>query len=301
MKYNALLIACLLVAPAWAQPDHRHPPHRQAHDAEPLPEPRVEIVVRDSYRYVLSNGLPDHTTGQFPKRGNPHTITAQDYRYRMPAAPEARESPLALAFMPFGVAINGVPFDPGAAEFWDPDSTRRARRPVTDGIWQYEALSGHINLGLDHHHAHVQPSGAYHYHGLPTGLIENLRQQQTQPGMIHVGFAADGYPIYASFGYADPNDPETELITLRPSYQLKQGHRPAGQQGPGGRYDGTFVQDYEFVPGSGDLDECNGRFGITHEFPQGTYYYVLTDTFPFIPRAFRATPDSSFMRRRAPR
>ena len=41
----------------------------------------------------------------------------------------------------------------------------------------------------------------------------------------------------------------------------------------------------------GDLDETNGRFGATPEFPNGTYHYVLTDAFPFIPRAWRGTPE----------
>ena len=45
-----------------------------------------------------------------------------------------------LGMNPFGVAINGVPFDPGAAEWWNND-------PASG--WQYEALSGKINLGMD--------------------------------------------------------------------------------------------------------------------------------------------------------
>ena len=69
---------------------------------------------------------------------------------------------------------------------------------------------------------------------------------------------------------------------------------------PGGTFDGTFVDDYEYIAGSGDLDECNGREGVTPEYPEGTYYYVLTDTFPFIPRSYRGTPDRSFERRGAP-
>lgn len=54
------------------------------------------------------------------------------------------------------------------------------------------------------------------------------------------------------------------------------------------------MQDWTYVAGAGDLDECNGRFGVTPEHPEGTYYYVVTDTFPFVPRLFRGTPDPSF-------
>ncbi|MBK8204496.1 MAG: YHYH protein [Bdellovibrionales bacterium] len=48
------------------------------------------------------------------------------------------------------------------------------------------------------------------------------------------------------------------------------------------------------MSGLGDLDECNGRFSITPEFPDGIYHYFITSEFPFIPRSYRGTPDSSF-------
>ena len=45
-----------------------------------------------------------------------------------------------------------------------------------------------------------------------------------------------------------------------------------------GKYDGAFKEDYIFVEGSGDLDECNGKF------VNGIYKYFATETFPFFPR-----------------
>ncbi|HAA22158.1 MAG TPA: hypothetical protein DCP28_26600, partial [Cytophagales bacterium] len=62
----------------------------------------------------------------------------------------------------------------------------------------------------------------------------------------------------------------------------------------GGDYDGTYIQDFEYVQGLGDLDECNGRFGKTPEYPEGTYYYVLTADFPVIPACFVGTPSEDF-------
>ena len=50
---------------------------------------------------------------------------------------------------------------------------------------------------------------------------------------------------------------------------------------------GAFTQDYEYVEGLGDLDECNGRFGATPEFPNGIYYYVVSDDFPFFTRCLK--------------
>src|SRR5581483_1753518 len=78
------------------------------------------------------------------------------------------------------------------------------------------------------------------------------------------------------------------------SYQLRPGERPANS--PSGTYDGTFTEDYIFVPGSGDLDECNGRNGVTPDFPEGTYAYFITMQFPLISRCFKGTPDQSFVK-----
>jgi hypothetical protein len=81
---------------------------------------------------------------------------------------------------------------------------------------------------------------------------------------------------------------------MKSSWQLKKGARDGG---PGGDFDGRFTADYEFVSGSGDLDECNGRFGGTPEFPRGTYYYCITEEFPQLARSWRGTPDASFFKR----
>jgi hypothetical protein len=175
-------------------------------------------------------------------------------------------------------------FDPGTAEFWN-----------NDPRWTYEALTGMMvsrgSLGIDSNFAHVQPTGAYHYHGLPMGLLERLGYRSK---MVLVGYAADGYPIYGPYCYTNANDQRSGLKMLKSSYRLKSGSRSSGNNGPGGIYDGSFAQDYEYVKGLGDLDEYNGRTGVTPEYPEGTFYYVLTDKWPFIPRIFRGTPDSTF-------
>lgn len=169
------------------------------------------------------------------------------------------------------------------------------------GAWNYDALAiGFLPLSLDDNHAHVQPTGKYHYHGVPTGLLESLSQHTHDDHahahadtMIQIGWAFDGFPIYGPLGYADPTDPTSDLVQLKPSYQLRSGTRPEPPQGPGGAYNGLFGNDWEYVEGVGDLDEANGRFGVTSEFPDGTYYYVVTETFPGIPRYWRGQPDPS--------
>ena len=39
---------------------------------------------------------------------------------------------------------------------------------------------------------------------------------------------------------------------------------------------GTYIEDYEYVEGLGDLDQYNGRFCVTPEYPLGVYAYFCT-------------------------
>lgn len=229
----------------------------------------VHIRQGGGYRYIQSNGIPDHAPGQFPNAGNPNTLAAKNYTFRVPLNPVFSGRAAAYGHHLFGVALNGVPFDPATVEYWNNDR---------NSGWNYEALSGQINLGLDHNHAHVQPDGAYHYHGVPEKFLK-----ANTPGQL-VGYAADGFPIYYD-------------SRVRSSYRLKQGTRPSG---PRGRYDGTFVEDYKYAAGTGDLDECNGRVGATSEYPRGIYHYYLTSEFPFIPRCLKGPSDSSFKKQQGP-
>ena len=52
---------------------------------------------------------------------------------------------------------------------------------------------------------------------------------------------------------------------------------------------GTLTQDYEYVAGLGDLDECNGRTGVTPEFPGGIYHYYVTEGYPYIQRCVKGS------------
>lgn len=263
--------------------------------AEPTTPNSIQITVEGDARVIRANGIPAHKTGRFPNAGNPNPIQPQRYEYRIPARPQIAERIVPLSMQSFGIAVNGVPFDPGAAEFY---LGRRGSK------WQYEPLSGAVALGIDASHAHVQPTGAYHYHGLPTDLLSSLNLKADAHSPL-VGWAADGFPIYAVFGYSDPKDARSPIRPLTSSYRLKKGARPGAAdphgEEPGGEYDGTFVADYEYDAGSGDLDECNGRFTITPDFPDGSYAYFLTEGWPVIPRHYRGTPSEDFVRRGPPR
>lgn len=289
MRSPILAIALSVVASgALAHGEHDTGSHHHSHSSRGglIPSAaaaaRIEIDERGGYRYVRADGRADHATGQFPNRGNPHAIATQAYSFRVPLKPvrAAQRTPY-VPRMIFGVAINGVVFDPGTAEYWNNDRASG---------WMIEALSGSVPLGIDRNNAHVQPDGAYHYHGLPLGLVEKLPYRE-RPALI--GWAADGFPMYAHWGYRVATNAVSGMVELKSSYRLKSGAREGG---PGGRPDGTYTRDYEYVAGSGDLDECNGREGATPEFPNGTYHYVVTTTFPFVPRCYVGTPDPGFMK-----
>ena len=274
---NLILLGAVLPVCALAQVGDSRPSTATA----TLGKNKVTITVSGGERLIVANGLPDHSTGQFPGRGNPNRISEQNYNFHLWTAPKVADHPSPANGAWFGVALNGVPFDPGTAEFWNGEHA-----------WSYEARSGFIDLGLDSNNAHVQPNGSYHYHGLPTGLIAKLGGDGKK--MLLVGYAADGFPIYTSYAHRVATNATSPLIKMRSSWQLKSGVRPGG---PRGKYDGRFTADYEFVKGSGDLDECNGRLGVTPEYPKGTYYYCITDEFPQLGRFWRGTPDASFRKR----
>lgn len=247
--------------------------------------------IGDTYYYIKSNGLPDHTTGAFPNSNCPGPILPQAGNFRIAKAPKLAPVTTPLNGWLFGIGVNGVAFDPTGPFY----------KGTAQTGWTFEVMTAiaRPTLGLDFNNAHIQPSGEYHYHGMPVGLVGRLeleRQRRAEaPRMLLLGYAADGFPIYAPMGHSNPLDPNSPLVDMRSSYALKSGFRTGGNDCPGGRHEVTaFVQDWEYRPGTGHLDECNGRFGVTPEHPQGIYHYFITREFPFVPRFYRGTPDASF-------
>ncbi|MEM1001511.1 MAG: YHYH protein, partial [Bacteroidota bacterium] len=165
-----------------------------------------------------------------------------------------------------GVALNGVKFEPQTAEVVECESGEN---------YKVEAIQDLIDLGLDFNHAHVQPTGAYHYHGSPEGVIQGFDNGQD---LVHIGFAHDGFPMYYS-----------KSGRYKPSFKLLDGTREGescSYSNPKqtitlnvmAHHDGTYGSDFEFIEDYGDLDECNG---INLD---GNYIYLVTDEFPYIGR-----------------
>jgi hypothetical protein len=109
-----------------------------------------------------------------------------------------------------------------------------------------------------------------------------------------LGFAFDGFPVYGAYGYSNPLDTTSPVKRMKPGYRLRNiisrttlpnGTAAAGPainaniQNPGSvivAVLGAYKEDYEYVAGIGDLDESNGHFCKTPEYPNGIYCYFAT-------------------------
>ncbi|MFK7948954.1 MAG: YHYH protein [Saprospiraceae bacterium] len=229
---------------------------------------QTNVVFKDGNRVMKTNALPNHSTGEFPRKGNPNTISAQDITYRIPLNPKLSGEPK-WAREP-GVALNGVKFEPETAERFVCE---------TGEVYKIEAFQELVNLGLDYNHAHVQPTGAYHYHGVPTELVKLLDKGED---LILIGYAKDGFPMYYSkSGQYKPSYKLSEELRTGDACSYKNPRQGMDKELNNTQPDGTFVSDWEYVNGLGELDECNGM-----EI-NGQYAYFVTDEYPYVSRCLK--------------
>ena len=123
----------------------------------------------------------------------------------------------------------------------------------------------------------------YSYYASPSTLRANDNGSQHSPIL---GFAYDGNPIYGAYGHTNPLDPTSAITLMTSSYKaatIRDGG-PSESTYP----IGTFIQDWSYVHERGTLDQNNGRYCVTPEFPNGTYAYFITvdstnvPVFPYI-------------------
>jgi hypothetical protein len=214
----------------------------------------------DRFVYVESAGLSLHSFGALQANQYAPPSAPRIFAFRIPRHPVPAPSPLETPLGVVGVFVTGVPiYNPiGAVSF------------NNQNIWHQDAVAA-SSLGM-------------------SPLVASLNNSPSRHSPI-IGFALDGYPIYGPFGY----DASGALKRMTSSYRLRKitdrKTLPDGtlltpsQEGPsiGANYPpGAFAEDYEYVAGSGDLDESNGRFAKTPEYPNGTYAYFLTGTWPYL-------------------
>jgi hypothetical protein len=158
----------------------------------------------------------------------------------------------------------------------------------------YDSAKGYVFAGYNTQYggeyAHVSNPQTLRY-VLGDNVFKNEQQviQENDGTFLHspiIGWAFDGNPIYGPYGYTDATDSSKGVRRMRTSYKLKSNvvynidtnPEPSRIDGPPLAFypAGTFIQDYEYSFGFGDLDEYNGRFCKTPEYPNGTYAYFTT-------------------------
>lgn len=248
----------------------------------------VEISVSGDACTFLSNSIPNHDFNDSGQFATP--VSEVDETFTIPANPSTASQTTALTLQyDNAVFLNGAKLDLLAAACYGVGNEPLGQEKIgcfdSNSPWRYDPMFSGNGFGTDSHNAHTQPDGAYHYHGDPMAMYDATGNAES--GVI--GFAADGFPI---FGPYIEDDGSTRKVLS--GYVLKSGARES-QTGegafPGGNYDGTYVDDYEWQAGQGDLDECNGMER------HGQYGYYVTDAYPWVMRCFKGTPDASFRKR----
>ncbi len=242
---------------------------------------------------MYTNNFPAHDYGPWP---GPNSLLAQDFEYSMCLYPELTNTITELKEDPnsqacgggiiFGVSNQGINYSPFARLYWVNPNTQEENLN-----WHVEA---DFTLGMDLNGGHVNSVSRYHYHNIPTDYFTSDLKIDGSSHSPILGYAADGFPIYYKYLYTDETGLNKNISDFSSGYSLKSGMRPGdGITAPDDEYDGGYIEDYEYT--GSDLDECGGRYGVTPEYPDGTYYYVLTDNWPYIPRCFKGKyVDNSF-------
>ncbi|MCH2023107.1 MAG: YHYH protein [Saprospiraceae bacterium] len=256
----------------------------------------IKVCSTSTHVYVHANSLGSYLMG--PWLMNPNVPVALNNTYKFPLNPQPETG--AKTSTPFGgpqaLAIDGVIFYPyGDAKSYS--ASQNTNVSNGDGNWNSDAWITEGATLDPNANGHADMFGTYHLHANP-------KAHYTDPSSTHspiVGFSFDGYPIYGPFGYSNPNDSTSAIERITSSYQLRnittrtilpngQTSNPAGPNvTTGGNFDlGTYIEDYEYINGSGHLDQYNGRNCITPEYPGGTYAYFITTkangdpSFPYV-------------------
>ncbi len=240
---------------------------------------KLSIVVDGDKCIFNSNSIPNHNFND-GSDSFPNEVNALNETYQVTISPQVASKVTDLSLsLDNAIFLNGVKLDLLAAACYGVGDEKTGCYKMSQA-WRFDPMHAANNFKTDTHNAHAQPDGGYHYHGCPSVLFEDNVKSPV------IGFAADGFPIFGP--YIEENGTVRKVSS---SYKLKEGDRPSGSDSPGGSYDGTYVDDYEYKEGSGDLDECNGRI------IDDVYGYYVTDSYPWVLKCFRGTPDSSFQKR----
>lgn len=259
-----------------------------------------------NFVYINTNGIPSYTTGPYLD-GNPSVATSQNAIFKFPLNPvQNTGTPTATTGGNIGIFINGVAlFDYRDGVSWQNSSSSLKGGPLGgtgDGVWNRDAIVGEL-LGFDCSKGHPA-MGNYHHHQNPSAfkldllVISTICNLYDADGLyaidstVHsplIGFAYDGFPIYGAYAYKNV-DGTGGIVRMKSSYNLRNittrttysdGSTVTAGPAVSSTYPiGYFREDYQYDATSAAtpdyLDEHNGRFCVTPEYPAGIYCYFAT-------------------------
>lgn len=265
-----------------------------------------KVLYSANWVYVRANGVPTYPTGPFLD-GNPSITTSQNGIFRFPLTPvQNTGTPTNTNGGNIGLFINGVAlFDYRDGVSWSNSTNSLRGGPLGgmgDNVWNRDAVVAE-RVGFDCSKGHPA-MGNYHHHQNPSAfkldltVISTICNLYDADGLYSIdstqhspliGFAYDGFPIYGAYGYQDVNG-NGPIVRIKSSYRLRNitvrnTYANGNSVTPGPPVSSTyplgyFREDYEYIaPTAGQsdyLDEHNGRFCVTPEYPNGTYAYFCT-------------------------
>ena len=259
------------------------------------------VQFSSNWVYATTQGIPAYITGPFTANPN-SVITPTNTIYQIPLNPVKNNGTLTnTGAGNIGVFKNGVGlFSYGDGFAYNPATNTDA--PAPNGVWRRDAVKAEIN-GFDCSKAHPAAQGNYHHHQNPSAfnldLIElsSICNLYTSDGLYVInpnehspilGFSYDGFPIYGAYAFADTIG-GGGIVRMKSSYSLRNisvrtNYADGTDVVDGPPISATFPlgwyrEDYEYIDHPLDmtyLDEHNGRFCVTPEYPNGIYCYFTT-------------------------
>lgn len=211
--------------------------------------------------YVSCTCIPSYNIGPWP--GNPNNASNQNFVFKITRNPvQNTGTPTNVGLGHIGVWSNGVSIF----------NVSDAQSYMNQGIWNRNAYYWE-GSGFDNCLGHPNQTGEYHHHVSPQCLYDETDSTHHSP---IIGYAFDGFPVYGAYAYTNTNG-TGPIKRMRTSYAVSTATTRTNGPNVNATYPaGCFIEDYIYTAGSGDLDQRNGRFCVTPEYPSGTYAYFVT-------------------------
>lgn len=144
-------------------------------------------------------------------------------------------------------------------------------------INRFEKLKNVVDSNNGYYFENIERSfgNGYAHVANPIELRNQLGDTNSSQHSPILGYAYDGNPIYGPYGYSDPLNASSSIKRMETSYRLKTQRDSDGPSTT--LYPlGYLIADYRYQHRYGDLDDNNGRFCITPDYPNGVYAYFIT-------------------------